>query len=266
MMPRAVLLALMLVACGDDSGEPGDAPRLDAPIDAPVIVDVFPVDARPPIFAGLDSVTADTAYSLRLTWTQADDAPNDPSTIQYRAYVGTTPGGENFATPASVTWGTSVGPTSGIVGALSPNTDYYVVVRAADRFGNEESNSVERMVHTPAAPRAISLAADIEPTLATNCAVAGCHSEPAPQEFLDMSTAALAYMGLVGVPSTRRPPLLRVLAGDSGRSEMVRKLLAVVPPFGEGDPMPPPTTGMPLLSDADVSLIREWIDQGAPNN
>jgi hypothetical protein len=261
---RRALLAMCLLGCGDDSAASDGPP--DASADAAIPIDAALFDAGPPMFAGLASATADTAYSLRLVWTEANDAPNDPSTIQYRAYIGTVRGGENFATPASVTWGTSVGPTNGIVGALAPGTDYYVVVRASDRFGNEETNTVERMVHTPAAPRTISLASDLVPIFTANCAVTNCHAPPASAELLDLSTASSAYAGLVGVPSTHRPGLFRVKAFDSGQSEIARKLLAVVPPFGEGDPMPPPSTGMPLLSDADVSLVREWIDQGAPNN
>jgi hypothetical protein len=259
-MTRLSVVALLFAACGDDAAMP-DA-HADAPVDAYIPVDVAPVDANPPMFAGLVSVTADTGYSLRLAWTEATDAPNDPTTIQYRAYVGTAPGAENFATPASVTWGTP----KGIVGGLQPNTDYYIVVRAADFYGNEETNTVERMAHTLAASPAVSLASDIEPVFNSVCAVSGCHLPPGEAEGMDFSTTQHTYNALVGVASDWRRPLLRVQAGDSGVSELVRKLLAIVPPFGEGDAMPPPQTGVPLLTDAQISLVREWIDQGAPNN
>jgi hypothetical protein len=83
---------------------------------------------------------------------------------------------------------------------------------------------------------------------------------------LDLSTAAAGYAALVGQPSSENSRLLRVKAGNSGQSYLVRKLLGLVNPLTEGERMPLASAGLPPLSDALIALVREWIDQGAADN
>src|SRR5581483_7882464 len=56
------------------------------------------------------------------------------------------------------------------------------------------------------------------------CVVAGCHDPLTPQAMLDLSDGD-SYANLVGVPSTERTPLRRVVAGDPTNSYLLRKLL-----------------------------------------
>jgi hypothetical protein len=110
----------------------------------------------------------------------------------------------------------------------------------------------------PGAP--ISLQRDVQPILTANCALSGCHGGSAPQLGLDLQDGK-SYASLVGVASVEIPSLLRVEPGSSGTSYLVLKI--------EGDPSilggRMPLSGSPLPSP-EVQVIRDWIDQGAPDN
>ena len=101
-----------------------------------------------PTFAGLDSATTCTVpmahpvpdgQSFDLTWSPATD-PNSPSSaIIYNIYYSSSSGGEDFAEP---TWTTAPGATSYIA-----HVDFgpaFFVVRALDRAGLEDHNTVQR--------------------------------------------------------------------------------------------------------------------------
>lgn len=94
----------------------------------------------PPSFAGLTGVVAGVE-SATLTWSAASGT----GPMTYRIYQGTTPGGENFASPVSQTTGPPV-----FISALDPGSTnaitYYFVCRASDACGNSESNNVEQSV------------------------------------------------------------------------------------------------------------------------
>jgi hypothetical protein len=94
----------------------------------------------PPSFAGLTGVVA-TVESATLTWSAASGT----GPMTYRVYQGTTPGGENFASPVFQATGPPV-----LISSLDPGSTnaitYYFVCRAADACGNSESNSVEQSI------------------------------------------------------------------------------------------------------------------------
>jgi hypothetical protein len=106
-------------------------------------------DHRPPLFAGLKSATtcipgpigAGSTSSYHLAWDTAKDNVTPPAKIVYEIYQATKPGGEDFSTP---TYTTAAGATSFDTPQLSTATYFYFVVRARDRAGNEDSNTVER--------------------------------------------------------------------------------------------------------------------------
>jgi hypothetical protein len=75
-----------------------------------------------------------TSYNLR--W---DVSPS--STIVYLVYQANAPGAEDFATP---TYPTAAGATSYAPPPLPADKPVYFVVRARDRGGNIERNTVER--------------------------------------------------------------------------------------------------------------------------
>jgi hypothetical protein len=108
--------------------------------------------------------------------------------------------------------------------------------------------------------------------LAPKCATSYCHVAT-NRAGLNMSSASLAYMRLVGVKAgeLERDPyalckesgLLRVVPGDPDASLLIQKLA-------------PPATGVPCgkvmpenqkaLPETELTRIRRWIAQGAANN
>lgn len=91
------------------------------------------------------------------------------------------------------------------------------------------------------------------------CAAAGCHGTIAPQQNLVLAPA-VAYANIVNIPSTEASSVLRVKPGDPDNSYLYRKITGVGITGGR---MP---LGGPYLTDAQISLVRDWIRRGAPND
>jgi len=92
---------------------------------------------------------------------------------------------------------------------------------------------------------------------------AGCHSGPASSDVndlpsaMDLSSLSLSFMSLVGVPSLQDGTQDRVVAGDADASYLIRKLEGTATTGGQM-----PLFG-PYLPQADIDVIRQWIDDGA---
>ena len=99
-------------------------------------------------FAGLKAATTcipgpiggGRSSSYHLSWEPATKK-NKHSRFVYEVYQATTRGGENFSTP---TYTTAPGVTSFDTPQLPTEDTFYFVVRARDRAGNEDSNTVEQ--------------------------------------------------------------------------------------------------------------------------
>ncbi|HKE82825.1 MAG TPA: hypothetical protein VKB50_03690 [Vicinamibacterales bacterium] len=78
---------------------------------------------------------------------------------------------------------------------------------------------------------------------------------------LDLSSA-VAYANLVNVTSREKPSATRVIPGDPVNSYLIQKL--------EGQPgivgVRMPFSGPPYLTDGQITVIKRWIEIGAPNN
>jgi mono/diheme cytochrome c family protein len=90
-----------------------------------------------------------------------------------------------------------------------------------------------------------------------------CHTDEGrtPAGGLNLKSGA-AYSSLVGVASTGKPGAIRVIAGNPSGSYLVQKLEGAADIVG----LRMPRNGPPFLTDAQVALIRQWIQNGAPNN
>jgi len=107
-------------------------------------------DRTPPTFAGLVQATTcipgpigvGRSSSYYLKWRPARDGVTRSSRIEYDIYQANTPKSEDFATP---TYTTTAGATSFTTPLLPTDTSYYFVVRARDRAGNSDTNTIERM-------------------------------------------------------------------------------------------------------------------------
>ncbi len=111
-------------------------------------------DVTAPRFAGLTRASACTPGAQRpgektpalLTWTAARDNRTPRSRLVYDVYMSSTPGGEDFLSP---TWTTKPGVSSFRTPGLPAHGAAYFVVRARDRAGNEDGNTVERALTDP---------------------------------------------------------------------------------------------------------------------
>jgi hypothetical protein len=105
-------------------------------------------DMTPPTFGGLVSAFACTPGPQRpgqttpfnLSWEPAVDDVDPPSAIVYDVYLSEKPGGEDYSKP---TWTTGRGANGFRTPGLPSHGTFYFVVRARDRAGNEDSNTVE---------------------------------------------------------------------------------------------------------------------------
>jgi mono/diheme cytochrome c family protein len=92
---------------------------------------------------------------------------------------------------------------------------------------------------------------------------AGCHSGPTSSDVgdlpagMDLSSLAMSFVSLVGVSSLQDAALERVEAGDPDGSYLIRKLEGTA---ASGGRMP---LGGPFLPQADIDIIRQWINDGA---
>ena len=121
---------------------------------------------------------------------------------------------------------------------------------------------------TPAAPTPapgpppVSFSTQIQAQILTpSCAP--CHTDDGrtPSGGLNLKQGS-AYANLVGVASTGKPGATRVIAGNPSGSYLVQKLEGAADIVG----LRMPRNGPPFLTDAQVATIRQWIQNGAPNN
>lgn len=106
-------------------------------------------DRIPPKFGGLNSaitcipgpIGGDRTASYTLNWDPATDNRTPTRKIVYDVYQAERSGGQDFSRP---TYTTSRGATSFTTPPLPTDRYFYFVVRARDRAGNSDSNTVER--------------------------------------------------------------------------------------------------------------------------
>ncbi len=111
----------------------------------------------------------------------------------------------------------------------------------------------------PPTVQTVSFSNQIQPIFDANCIV--CHVSGGIADAILHLNAEEAFDALVGPPSVQDVSLTLVDAGDSSTSLLLQKVNSDSPPVGARMPL-----GGPPLSDDLIALIRDWIDQGAPNN
>lgn len=95
-------------------------------------------------------------------------------------------------------------------------------------------------------PDSVYFANDIQPLIASNCAMSGCHDPISREEGLVLNY----YSGIMKI----------VRAGNARES----KLFKVISTSNLDDLMPPPPHSR--LSATSIAAIEKWINQGAKNN
>jgi hypothetical protein len=96
------------------------------------------------------------------------------------------------------------------------------------------------------------LSADI---FTPKCATAGCHGGANPAAGMSLTSSAIAA-STIGVPSSQRPNLRRIDAGNPDGSYLIQKVNGT----GAGSQMP---LGGAPLSVAEIQLIVDWVTAGA---
>lgn len=104
------------------------------------------IDAEPPLFGGLETVTDVSLSSMQLLWSAATDSFTTPANMVYLVYQAVSSGGQDYANPVLVT---APGAASALMTGLTPGTRYYFVVRARDEAGNIDANTIERSASFP---------------------------------------------------------------------------------------------------------------------
>lgn len=108
----------------------------------------------------------------------------------------------------------------------------------------------------------VSFARDIQPILTEFCAT--CHVQGGAADLAGIDLRLVqgqAYAMLRNGESQQQSEFPLVTPGDPDASWLMMKLTLNPPPVGLRMPR-----FAPPLSDADLNLIRRWIEQGAPNN
>ena len=111
----------------------------------------------------------------------------------------------------------------------------------------------------------VSFVDDIQPILASGCALSGCHGSNAnPAEKPLVLSAGQAYDNIVSIASGENPAMLRVSPSQPDNSYLVHKIQGTqLSVGGSGDRMP---LGQPPLSQSTTDLIRRWISEAALRN
>jgi mono/diheme cytochrome c family protein len=114
----------------------------------------------------------------------------------------------------------------------------------------------------PATAPTVTFSTQIQQQILTPACVA-CHTDDGrtPAAGLNLKSGS-AHGQLVGVASSAKAGAIRVIPGNPSGSYLVQKLEGAPDIMG----LRMPRNGPPYLTDAQVALIRQWIQNGAPNN
>jgi hypothetical protein len=104
-------------------------------------------DQTPPVFGGVDSITALSASSVQVSWGAAFDSTSPDPTLTYSVFLsaGQVPDPDKD-TPV---YTSKPGEHTATIGKLDPLTTYHVIVRANDPAGNTDDNTYSLAVTTP---------------------------------------------------------------------------------------------------------------------
>jgi hypothetical protein len=99
----------------------------------------------------------------------------------------------------------------------------------------------------------------------TSCAGGRCHVQAnSPAEMLSFVDKATAYTNLVGVNARACAGEKRVVAGDPAKSELVHTLDRTN--IGSCSNTPKMPDNLPKLPQAQIDIVKSWVQAGALNN
>lgn len=202
-------------------------------------------DTEAPVVT-LGAVPASITGTVTLSATATDNA--GVTLVRFR--VNGTEVGSDATEPFTFDWN-STGVANGAV---------TIDAQAVDAAGNVGTSAPANATVANATGPTPFTFTEIQTQIFTpTCAVAGCHSGPAPAAGMDLS--APAYARIVNVASTEVPTLMRIAPGNAAGSYLIQKLEGASGIVGQRMPF-----GGPYLDQATIDRIRAWIDAGAANN
>lgn len=200
-------------------------------------------DNSAPAFSGVTSATGVDSNTIRVCWDAATDDQTPAAALRYEVFESAAPGGQNYGQPAQHA---VVGEVCVDV-ATGPNVNLCFVVRASDRRGNRDNNTVQLCAGTPNAACSVEYPTQIQPILAARCA--HCHSGVNPPRHLDLSSYGACFAG----GALRR----EIVACQTGQSFLSLKIAGATC----GRQMP--FDGPPYLAPSERLAIDRWISSGA---
>ena len=109
----------------------------------------------------------------------------------------------------------------------------------------------------------VTLSGDVQPILSRSCVFTGCHVGTSPQEGLTLSSGQ-TLGNVVNVASRQLPTMNRVTPNQPDNSYLVHKVQGThLAEGGSGNRMP---EGLAPLPQAEIDLIRAWVQAGAKSN
>ncbi|MDH3716342.1 MAG: CHRD domain-containing protein, partial [Gammaproteobacteria bacterium] len=183
------------------------------------------------------------------TVTLMADAIDNQGVVTVRFLVDGTVVGSDSTAPYTVDWVTTT----------VSNGDVTLTAEAEDAVGNVGVSA--DIIVTVQNAAAVTLGQIQSEVFSPLCS--GCHSGPTSTNLpsgMNLSSANASFGDLVNVSSLQVGSLNRVTPNDPANSYLIQKLEGTQ---AVGSRMP---QGGPFLDQATIDMIKEWINDGAPNN
>jgi len=210
---------------------------------------IMPPDAAD--FDNIDPIVdlASPGSPVSGTVTLTADASDNQGVVEVRFLVDGSLIDTDTTAPYSVDWTTTA----------VANGDVTLTAEAEDAAGNVGVSADVVVTVQNTAPVTLSM---IQAQVFTP-ACAGCHSGPTSNSLpsgMDLSSTGNSFAALVNVPSLQVDTLDRVTPRDTANSYLIQKLEGTA---AVGSRMP---QNGPFLDQATMDMIKQWINDDAPNN
>jgi hypothetical protein len=137
---------------------------------------------------------------------------------------------------------------------------YTVTFTVTDSNGASDPSPDTRTITVESGGSTVTFTAIQNEIFTPSCALSGCHNSGSQASGLDLSAGA-AYGNIVDVASAQQPSLDRIEPDEPSESYLYLKVTGDSSISGSRMPL-----GRPALSGELIDLLRDWIEDGAPDN
>jgi Fibronectin type III domain len=171
-----------------------------------------------PVFSDSPTVAPISKTSLLVVWPAATDPVTSSDALIYNVYIATSSGHQNFRTPQLVT---PAGKTFAEIDSLEAGQTYYVVVRAVNAAGIEDTNTNEGSAATAEDADAPTFAGITSATAAGPVSVKLKWSAPAKDKRGVTPAAAIVYLAYWSDTAGLENFNIPIAVSDPGATELV---------------------------------------------